>query len=148
MDNATGSDGLLQKGAALLREKNPLGALACFEKAYALKITPAVQSYLGLCMATERGKISDGIRLCLEAIAQDPGNPLHYLNLGKIYLKAQRKSDCLDVLRRGLSHGDDPEVRELLERIGMRKPPVFSFLPRGHFLNRYTGFILSRLGLR
>ncbi|MGC2062901.1 MAG: tetratricopeptide repeat protein [Thermodesulfovibrionales bacterium] len=148
MDDASSSDGLLQKGRALLRENNTLGALACFEKAYAIKKTPHTQSYLGLCIATERGMISEAARLCREAIDQDPGDPLHYLNLGKIYLKAERRTDCLEVLRKGLSSGDDPEIRELLERIGMRRPSVFSSLSRGHFLNRYAGLIMSRLRLK
>lgn len=147
-DNTASSDGLLLKGKALLRENNTLGALACFERAYAIKKTSDIQSCLGFCIATERGMISEAVRLCREAIDQDPDNPLHYLNLGKIYLKAKRKTDCLEVLRKGLSRGDDPEICELLERIGMRRPPVFSFLPRGHFLNRYVGLVLSRLRLR
>ncbi|TAN39690.1 MAG: tetratricopeptide repeat protein [Nitrospirae bacterium] len=148
MDAASGSDGLLRKGKTLLRENNSLAALACFEKAYAIKKSPEVQSYLGLCIATERGRISEAESLCREAIDQDPANPQHYLNLGKIYLKVDRKTDCLDVLRKGLSVGADPEISELLQRIGMRKLPVFSFIPRGHFLNRYAGLMLSRLGLR
>lgn len=148
MEEIPESDRLIEKGARLLRDNNPLAALACFEKACALKKTPVSQSYLGLCLASERGRIAEGTRLCLEAIDADPNTPLHYLNLGKIYLKTGRKTVCLEVLRRGLSAGDHPEIRELLERIGRRKPPVFSCLPRGHFLNRYAGLILSRLGLR
>jgi len=148
MGDAASSNGLFQKGRALLRENNTLGALACFEKAYTINRTSDIQSYLGLCIATERGRISEGVRLCLEAIDLDPGNPLHYLNLGKVYLKADRKTDCVGVLREGLSRADNPEIRELLDRIGMRKPPVFPFLPRGHFLNRYAGLIISRLRLR
>lgn len=139
---------LLDRGIDLLRAGNPLGALACFEKAYTKEKTPAIKSCLGLCIATERGRISEAVTLCREAIEQDPHNPLHYLNLGKVYLKAERKNDCLDVLRKGHSHNDDPEICELLERIGTRKPPVFSFLPRRHFLNRYAGLILRGLRLR
>lgn len=139
---------LLVKGIGLLRAGNSLGALACFEKAYAMEKTPAVKSFLGLCIATERGGISEAVRLCHEAIEEEPQNPLHYLNLGKVYLKSGRKSDCLVVLRKGLSSGDAPEISELLEGIGMRKPPVFSFLPRGHFLNRYAGLCLRVLRLR
>ncbi|MBI5634646.1 MAG: tetratricopeptide repeat protein [Nitrospirae bacterium] len=148
MDDASGSEGLLKKGIALLGANNPLGALACFEKAYAINKTADIQSYLGLCIATERGRISEAVRLCSEAIDREPGNPLHYLNLGKVYLKADRKTDCLEALRRGLSYGDSPEIYELLERIGMRKPPVLSFLPRNNFLNRYIGLIATRLRLR
>jgi len=148
MDDTSHAAGLFQRGIALLRENNPLGALACFEKAYSMEKTPAIMSCLGLCIATERGGISEAIKLCGEAIETEPGNPLHYLNLGKVYLKAGRKTDCLDVLRKGLSSGDDPEIFALLESIGMRKPAIFSFVPRGHFLNRYAGLIMSRLRLR
>jgi tetratricopeptide (TPR) repeat protein len=148
MDDTLGSDLLFQKGITLLRGNNPLGALACFEKAYALHQSPQIQSYFGLCIATERGRISDAVSLCLKAIDQDPGNPAHYLNLGKVYLKAERKADCLEVLRKGLSCGDDPEISALLEVIGRRKQPVFSSLPRRHFLNRYAGLIMRLLRLR
>ena len=139
---------LFVRGIALLREGNSLGALASFEKAYGMEKTPAVKSCLGLCIATERGRISEAVKLCQEAIEEEPQNPLHYLNLGKVYLKCGRKSDGLDVLRKGLSSGDAPEISELLEGVGMRKPPVFSFLGRGHFLNRYAGLILRNLRLR
>ncbi len=148
MDDDSGSDILFQKGLTLLRGNNSLGALACFEKAYIIEKTPALMSYLGLCIATERGLISEGMRLCREAIEQEPDSPLHYLNLGKVYLKAGRKTDCLDVLRKGISCGDHPEISALLENIGMRKPAIFSFVSRGHFLNRYAGLIMSRLRLR
>lgn len=148
MDARDDAKELHARGAALLRAGNSLAALACFEKAYNIEKTPAITSCLGLCIATERGRISEAVTLCCEAIDQDPGNPLHYRNLGKVYLKAERKTDCLEILRKGLSCGDDPEISELLERIGMRKPPVFSFLPRRHFLNRYAGVIMRRLRLR
>jgi len=148
MNARNDADELLVRGTGLLRAGNSLAALACFEKAYTIEKTPAIESCLGLCIATERGKISEAITLCNDAIDQEPNNPLHYRNLGKIYLKAGRKTDCLEILRKGLSCGDDPEISELLEKIGMRKPPVFSFLPRRHFLNRYAGVIMHRLGLR
>ena len=141
-------DELLEKGIALLKANNPLGALSYFEKASGIRKTPLTESYLGLCIATERGKVSDGVALCRQAIDEEPNNPAHYLNLGKVYLKVKKKTECLDILRQGLAQGDDPEIRKLLEDIGMRKPPVFSFLPRRHFLNRYIGLLLSRLRLR
>jgi tetratricopeptide (TPR) repeat protein len=148
MSFGSGSDELLEKGIALLRANNPLGALAFFEKAYSISKTPVIQSYLGLCIATERGKVTDAIALCGEAIHHEPQNPIHYLNLGKVYLKAKQKAECLDILRQGLAHGDDPEIRALLEDIGMRKPPFFAFLSRGHILNKYIGLLLHRLRMR
>ena len=143
-----GPDELVQKGVQYLHEKNYLSALAYFERAYSLRKTPLAASYYALSIATERGKIAEGIALCSGAIEQDPHDPRHYLNLAKIYLKAKRKPECLETLRKGLAQGEEPEIRSLLETVGVRKAPLFSFLPRRHFLNRYLGYILHRLRLR
>ena len=142
------AEALFEKGLGLLRADNSLAALSCFEKAYALKKFPELQSYLGMCIAVERGKITEAVFLCSEAMAQKPDDPVHYLNLGKVYVKAGRKSSAIETLRKGLSFGDNSEIRALLDRIGIRKKPVFSFLPRKHFLNRFTGLLLGRLKLR
>lgn len=139
---------LFEKGIAFLKEDNSLGALACFEKAYSIKKLPEIQSYLGFCIAVERGKITEAISLCNNAIAREPNNPVHYLNLGRIYLKTNRKAEAMDVFRKGLSIGDNEEIRVILDSLGTRKKPVFSFLPRDSFLNRYAGLILHRLKLR
>jgi tetratricopeptide (TPR) repeat protein len=141
-------DDLVQKGIQSLQQKNLLAALAYFERAYSLRKTPLATSYFALCIATERGKISDAVVLCTEAIEQDPHEPRHYLNLAKIYLKAKRKPECLETLRKGLAQGEEPEIRSMLETVGVRRAPIFSFLPRRHFLNRYLGYILNRLRLR
>ncbi|MEW6109130.1 MAG: tetratricopeptide repeat protein [Nitrospirota bacterium] len=142
------ADELFDKGLDNLKSGNRLGALACFEKAYSLEKIPKIQSYLAFCMATERGQITDAIRLCEDAIAREPDNPLHYLNLGKVYIKAERKSDALIIFRKGLSLGEDLELKTLLENIGTRNKPIFPFLPRGNFFNKYLGLLLSRLRLR
>ena len=141
-------DNLVQKGIQSLQQKNYLAALGYFERAYSLQKTPLAASYFALCIATERGKISDAITLCSEAIEQDPQDPRHYLNLAKIYLKAKRKPECLETLRKGLAQGEEAEIRSLLEAVGVRKTPILFFLPRSHVLNRYLGYILSRLRLR
>lgn len=139
---------LFEKGLARLRDDDLLGALACFEKAYSLKKTPEIQSYLGFCVAIERGKITEALTLCNGAIAHEPDNPVHYLNLGKVYLKADRRTDAIETLRKGLSFGDNAEIRFILESLGIRKKPAFSFLPRNNFLNRYIGLLLHHLKLR
>jgi tetratricopeptide (TPR) repeat protein len=141
-------DKLFEQGLALLRNRNYLGALACFEKAQRVKKTPDLQSYLGLCIARERGQISEAIFLCKDAITQEPDNPVYYLNLGRVYMKAGRKADAIETLRKGLSFGDNAEIRGFLDEIGTRRNPVFSVFPRKNFLNRYLGLLLSRLKLR
>lgn len=139
---------LFKKGLSHLKENNTLGALTFFERSYHLKKTPVTQSYMALCIALERGKITEALVLCNEAMAKEPDNPVHYLNLGRIYLKAGKKNDAIDTFRKGLSFGENKEIHLILDGLGIRRKPVFSFLPRGSFLNRYVGLILHRLRLR
>lgn len=139
---------LFEKGLEHLRNKDLLKALACFEKAYTREKTPALQSYYALCIATERGQIHKAIILCNDAIALEPDNPVHYLNLGRVYMKANRKIDAIQTFRKGLSHGDNEEINNILESFNIRKRPVFPFLGRQNLLNKYTGMMLARLKLR
>lgn len=144
---------LIKRGLESLRSHNHLAALSWFERAYQMRKDPAIQSYLALCIAFERGKVTDAVSLCRDSINRDPENPVHYLNLGKIYMKVQRKTEALETLRKGLSFGADAvavhdEIKTLLDKLGNRKAPVFSFLPRGHVLNKYTGLLLRKLRVR
>lgn len=142
------SDELYEKGLSLLRENNTLSALASFEKAYALKKTPVIMSFLGVCISQERGQITEAISLCENAISQEPDNNLLYLNLGRVFLKAGRRSEALAILRKGLSYGDSLEIRELLEKLGRRRNPLFPFLDRKNILNKLIGQLLERIGIK
>jgi tetratricopeptide (TPR) repeat protein len=139
---------LFEKGQALLKENNTLAALSCFEKAYRRAKLPGIQSYLGLCLAVERGQVKEGIALCRKAIEVDTGNPVHYLHFGKIYLREKRRAEAIEIFREGLSFGDNAEIRHILDILGTRKKPLFPFLPRNHFLNKYSGKLLRLLRLR
>jgi tetratricopeptide (TPR) repeat protein len=139
---------LTERGIALLNTDERLAALACFEKAYTKGSSPTLLSYLSYCRAMERGQIQESLKLCNEALTQEPANPVHYLNLGRIYLHAGNKDEALSSLRKGLSCGEEPTIRSLLERIGTRQKPVFPFLSRSNFLNRYIGLLLHRFKLR
>ncbi|MFI5293726.1 MAG: tetratricopeptide repeat protein [Thermodesulfovibrionales bacterium] len=148
MQKMISADEYFMKGIQLLGEANLLGALACFERAHIQETSPLIQSYLGYCIATERGQIAEALNLCRAAIERDPHNPEHYLNLGRVYLKAKKKDEAIAELRRGLSFGNNQDIKALLEGLGLRKNPVFSFLSRDHVLNKSIGLILSRLRLR
>jgi hypothetical protein len=81
-------------------------------------------------------------------MARDAQNPIHYLNLGKVYLLAGKKSQAIEVFRKGLAHERHQEIIDELNRLGIRKSPVLPFLKRKNPINRYFGIILHRLGLR
>jgi len=144
----TEAEAIFIKGVdALAREEWPT-ALACFERATTLLDIPVHASFLGLCLAKERGQVRKAVALCTEAIEREPGNSLHYLNLGKIYLLQGDRPEAIRMFRKGLEHGVDEQIVAELNKLGARRPPPLPFLHRSHPLNKYLGIILGRLGLR
>lgn len=136
------------RGLKALQEGNSLAALTFFEKAAGAAPTPLCSSYLGFCIAKERGQVQKGIQFCREALGKEPENPLHYLNLGKIFLTAGNKQEAIRTLREGLARGLNEEITDLLNSIGTRRQPVIPALGRNHPINKYLGKLLGKLGLR
>jgi tetratricopeptide (TPR) repeat protein len=125
-----------------------LAALAHLEKSLYLHENPSLHSYLGYCIAKERGHIKKGIELCRSSIDREQEEPVHYLNLGKIHLLSGNKEEALRVFREGMAKGKNVEIQGMLDRIGTRKPPIIKFLSRNNPINRCLGMLLSRVGLR
>ncbi len=142
------SEELFDKGAKAAENGNWLGALACFEKVAQLNGKPASLSYLAVCIARERGQYSKAEMLCREAIEKESNEPVHYLNLGRVYLLQGRKGEAIRIFREGLSHGVDVRIIDELNKLGTRRKPVLSFLKRDNPINKYLGLILARLRLR
>jgi tetratricopeptide (TPR) repeat protein len=139
---------LLEKGVEAISQGKITSALSYFEKAFHSGNSPVISSYFAFCIAKERGQVSKAISLCSEAIRNDPQNPIHYLNLGRIYLIAGIKLDAVKILREGLKHEKNRQIVDELDRLGARKPPIFPFLKRSNPLNKYPGILLRKLGLR
>lgn len=142
------SEKLFKRAVDALSTGETPSALAFLERALKESDNPSWHSYLGYCIAKERGQWKRGSELCLFSLDLEPENPAHYLNLAKVYVIAGQKPDALRVLREGMAAGGNDEIRALLSVMGMRKPPVLRFLSRDHFLNKWLGLILSRIGLR
>ncbi len=144
----TEAEVLFQKGVEAVDNGNWLSALSIFEKALQLESRPVYLSYLAICIAKERGQYNTAVAGCKEAMEKDPGNPVHYLNLGRIYLIQGRKEEALSVFREGLEYGRNEKIIAELVRLGTRKKPVVRFLPREHTVNKYLGILLKMLKLR
>jgi tetratricopeptide (TPR) repeat protein len=146
----TGYDFLQQveRGAAAAEQGNTLVALIHLENAALHGSTPLLASYLGYCLARERHQFKKGVSLCLEALKQEPGQAIHYLNLGRVYVAAGQKELAIKTLRRGLKLGRNRLIPEELKKFGVRKELVFRSLPRSHPLNKYLGLLSARLGMR
>ncbi len=143
----TEAEELFQKGVEAVDNGNWLSALSNFEKAVQLESLPVYQSYLAACIAKERGQYNTATSMCREAMEKDPENPVHYLNLGRIYLNQGRKQESLVVFREGLEHGRDEKIIAELVRLGTRRKPVIGFLPRDNPINKYLGLLLKMLKL-
>jgi Flp pilus assembly protein TadD len=139
---------LVQQGTAAMNRGDTLTALLSFQDAAKAKSTPVLCSNLAYCMARERRQIQKGISLCREALAVEPANPQHYLNLGRIYLLTEKKDTAIQTFRQGLKMGKSPEIVIELKRLGVRKEALLPALSRSNPLNRFFGLVFHRLGLR
>jgi len=100
---------------------------------------PVFCSYLAVCLARERQKFCMAVNLCMDSIAVEPKEPLHYLNLGRVYLAAGNKKEAIRAFHNGLLKGYNKKIHSLLNVLGQRKPPVIPFLDRSHPLNVFLG---------
>jgi Flp pilus assembly protein TadD len=139
---------LLRKGLAEIERGNTMLALIHFEDAAKLDDSPMVRSHLAFCLAREHRQMQKAAALCNGALKEEPGNPAHYLNLGRIYLLAGQKSRAIQAWRHGLKLGRHPQIAAELKRLGLRKPPVLESLDREHPLNKHLGLFLQKIGLR
>ncbi|MEW6115574.1 MAG: tetratricopeptide repeat protein [Nitrospirota bacterium] len=136
------------QGLSALKRGRTLPALASFERAATLSDAPLYRSYLAYCVAKERGQLKRAISLCEQAIEREPGNSVHYLNLGRIYLHAKNKDYAITVFREGLKHEMNQDIISELQKLVARKPPVLPFLGRENPINKYIGIVLGALRLR
>jgi hypothetical protein len=143
-----------------------LHGLIVLEGLPAFLATTVSRSYLAYCMARERRQYHRAMALCRASITAEPEHPAHYLNLGRILLLSGDKERAIATFWRGISRNAGPEgadaadwprhgrrrehdlIMDELRRLGIRKPPPFRSLHRGHVLNRFTGRFLSRIGMR
>lgn len=135
---------LLREGMDALRSGRTDIALQSLEKAHEQVDSPEIQSHLAFCIAKERRDYQRAESLCESAISEDPGSSAHYLNLGRILLLAGRKRDAIRVFRDGLLHENNPVINDELKKLGTRRYPIISSLPREHGVNRILGKLLYR----
>ena len=139
---------LVNKGREALANDHEYLALTCFEQAIRMEWSPEACSSLAYCRAKVKGNYLESILLARKALELEPDKAVHYGNLGRIMILSGDVDDGIRMLRQGLRHGEHIDIIRELERLGIRKPPIFRRLERGHPLNRHLGLLLSRLGLR
>lgn len=110
--------------------------------------TPEMISLMGYSLAKQSGQLKEGIALCEKAIALSPNQSEHYLNLGRIYLLANKKEPAIRIFKTGLRIRKDHRIINELKSLGIRKPPFVSSLSRDHVINILAGKVFSLLKLR
>ena len=121
-------------------------ALDIFEKNLMSTLKPGALSYYALCLAVEEEEYDRAVNMCLMAGEKEFYNPDIYLNLGRVLLKAGRKTRALNAFRKGLKFDEANEaLRSEIRKLGLRREPIFSFLPRGNVLNKFCGLLACRV---
>lgn len=142
-----------KKGLQALDGGSHLEALAFFESALNLeersgKPAPRMKylSYYGLALSLAAGRTEEAIEMCEKALSLEFYNPDLYLNAARVYLAAGQRRRAHKAVCQGLRiEKRHPALLILLRSMGLRKRPIFKFLPRRHVLNRMTGKVRSNL---
>ena len=140
------SEGQFKEGLLFLKGNNLEKATKAFEKAYkGDKESAKYMSYYGMCAALRWGEIGLGIELCTTAVKKEFYRTEFYINLAKVYLKADNKKGALAVFKKGLRF--DPEndtIHEEMVKLGDRKRAIIPFLRRSSPLNKFFGVLLRK----
>jgi len=137
-----------KKGMEAVDRGDTQFGLTCLERLFEAGHDPVLASYYAVCLAKERGELQKALLLCEEAMEDDPGNALHYLNRGRVLVAAERKREAIKAFRNGLLYGKNGLIKKELDMLGWRRPPVISGLGRENPVNKWLGRILVMLRLR
>ena len=100
---------------------------------------PLYLSFLGLCMAQDK-QFTPAVESCRRAVTLSPDDTMLQVNLGKVYKLSGDKNTAYRIfLQAWQSNKRHPAPAAELARMGVRRAPVLSFLPRSHWCNRSLG---------
>jgi tetratricopeptide (TPR) repeat protein len=110
---------------------------------------PFFLSHYGYLTGLVEKRWREGAKLCEEAVkilraSQSTDMvfflPIFYLNLGRVYLKINKKETALNAFKDGLQFdSSNSELLSEIKSLGLRKGRVIPFLDRGNPINKYLG---------
>jgi len=143
-----------RNGRQLLDAGRPREALAFLKSAIELELSEDRRdrgqarylSYYGLGLCLTRNGMRDALNYCRKATEIESFSPDLWWNLGRVALTVRRKGEAHRAFRKGLSlEPGHAGIRQDLERMGVRRGPVFSFLSRKHPMNVTLGRMRAKL---
>ncbi len=139
---------IIEQGISLAREGRYKAALDVFDQDICFTQNAAAMAYYALCLAEEERNFERALSLCLMAVEKEFYNPDVYLNLGRILVLNRQKSTALKAFKKGLGYdGANRDIIAEIRRLGLRRRPVFTFLPRQHPLNKYLGMLSKGIAM-
>lgn len=141
---------VFSEGLMFLRHRRLAEASNAFKRAYnEERGNPRYLSYYGLTVALLEQDFPRAISLCRAAIEHAPFEPEYYLNLCRVHHEAGQRKQALIALRDGLGFQKDNTLLQMaLRKMGIRRKPPLSFLPREHLLNKFLGKLTFKLRKR
>ncbi|WP_373049592.1 hypothetical protein [Vulgatibacter sp.] len=107
---------------------------------------PRVLSRLGLSLTLVARDEYKGVAFCEEAVRRGLVDADALWRLAVVYETTFQKERAVRAVRQGLAiDTHHPGLVSMIERLGVRRPPVLSFLKRSHPLNKYLGMLRHRL---
>jgi tetratricopeptide (TPR) repeat protein len=146
MDATFTAEEHFRQGLDLLELGKADEAFEHFRAAHGLERGSArYRSYHGLGLALVERRFNKAVELCRSAVKEEFFSPDLYRNLARVHLVFGFKAEGIRYLRRGLMIDPGNEsIQGDLAGLGIRRRPVFRFLPRRHFLNRWLGRMRRR----
>jgi Tfp pilus assembly protein PilF len=139
----------LAAGREALESGDAASAVSHLEEAFRRGTgNPEVMSWYGLSLVLAGCDRLRGVALCEAALRSSGAAPPADLlcNLGRAYLGVGYRAQAADALRRGAAiDPDHPGIHEALMEMGIRRPPIFTFLKRSNPINKYLGLLRHRL---
>jgi tetratricopeptide (TPR) repeat protein len=110
-------------GRLRLRRGNPTGAVVALDRARLVE--PSVEALLDLALAHQLlGDVGGEVSAAEAATKVDPESPTAWSRYAHALARTDRRVDCLAACDRALALADDPEVRDLAERVRAAEPRV------------------------
>ena len=103
---------------------------------------PQVLSRLGLSLVLVARDEYKGVAFCEEAVRRGAADADSLWRLATVYEATFQKERAVRAVRQGLNvDREHAGLVAMIERLGVRRPPVLSFLPRSNPLNKYLGML-------
>ena len=88
---------------------------------------------------------ANGLLLCRDAASNEVFEGEVFLDLACAEWHCNNRKRAVDAIRHGVKiDADHKQLNSACAKLDCRKSPVFTFLPRGHKLNRFFGRLLRK----